>query len=95
MPRHSEEAQTYTELMQQHGFFSPDTGDREADYRRMEQIGLTIGKIRRQKGLPAEPCSACGQRRSGCWLSPDGRDQLCVNQPSSVDFGEEGDDSDW
>ena len=95
MPRHNEEARTYTELMRQHGFFIPDTGDTEADYRRMEDIALMIGKIRRQRGLPAEPCPSCGQRKSGCWTSPDGTEQMCVNQPSSVDFGEEGDDSDW
>jgi hypothetical protein len=99
MPAHAKEAQTYTDLMRQHGFFVPDTGDERADYRRMVQIAMIIGKTRRSKGLPTEPCSACGQRKSGCWADPDSGDQLCVNQPDSIDFGEEGDeegdDSDW
>ena len=95
MSKHTKEAQTFTELARQHGFSIPNTGDEKADYRRMEHIAATIGKWRRRDGLPDTPCLACGQRKSGCWFSPDGRDQLCVNAPSSIDFGEENDGSDW
>ena len=89
MPKQLEEAQTYTDLMQQHGFSVPSGDDNQANYRRMEDIAALIGKWRRTKGLPIQPCPACGQRKSGCWSSPDHMEQLCVNQPSSVDFGEE------
>ena len=103
MPKQThKEPSTYTELMKHHGFSYPDSGNRHADYRRMEEIALIIGKTRRRNNLPEKPCRACGQTQSGCWESSDGgRESLCVNQPPSIDWGEEGDeheegyDSDW
>jgi hypothetical protein len=83
------EPQTYTELMTLHGFSVPDTGDERADYKRMEDISSMIEKNRRREGLPVDPCSACGQRRSGCWASPHSGEQLCANQPPSIDFGDD------